>query len=240
MTVRLRSSPDANIPDGVVTRREVSPAIGELLHLLEQEYGTREWQPGEEAVSVLVRTILSQNTSDTNSGRAFASLLAAFGDWEAITASDPQDIARSINQGGLANIKAIRIKLVLQRIQERQGSLALDFLKRLPLPEAKAWLRELPGVGPKTASCVLLFALGKPALPVDTHVLRVSKRLGLVDSRVSAEAAQELLEALVPPQHVYQFHVHLIEHGRKVCQAQRPRCNRCVLRKDCPSYMSRN
>lgn len=105
----------------------------------------------------------------------------------------------------------------------------------MPVAEAKAWLRSLPGVGPKTAACVLLFSLGKPVLPVDTHILRVAKRLGLIDSRVSAEKAHEILGEMVLAKDVYQFHIHMIEHGRKVCKAQRPRCRECVLLKVCPT-----
>jgi len=181
------------VQDTLVGRGEAPPNVEGILHRLEQEYGVREWQPAEEAISVLVRTILSQNTSDTNSGRAFRSLVAAFGDWEAVAEAGTDEIARAINSGGLANIKAKRIKLVLQQIRERQGSLGLGFLEQLPLPEAKAWLTQFPGVGPKTASCVLLFSLGRPALPVDTHVFRVARRLGLINSRVSPGLAQELL-----------------------------------------------
>jgi len=127
------------------------------------------------------------------------------------------------------------IRPILEKIGEERGSLDLSFLGELPLSEAKSWLRELPGVGPKTAGCVLLFSLGRPALPVDTHVFRVAKRLGLIDSRVSAERAHELLEELVPPQDIYSFHLYLIEHGRRICKAQRPRCHLCVLHGLCPS-----
>lgn len=210
--------------------------IEEILHLLEREYGVRRWQPNESPVSTLVGTILSQNTSDVNSRRAYNQLLSTFGSWEAVAAAPAEKIADSIRLGGLSNIKAKRIKLTLQQIIERQGSLDLAWLGEFPLDEAKAWLRQLPGVGAKTAGCVLLFSLGRPALPVDTHVFRVAKRLGLIDSRTSPEKAHELLEGLVPPQAIYQFHLHLIEHGRRVCKAQRPHCHSCPLQKVCPSY----
>ncbi|MBL7119519.1 MAG: endonuclease III [Dehalococcoidia bacterium] len=209
--------------------------IEEILHLLRDEYGLRRWQPDQDPVSTLVATVLSQNTSDANSKRAFRSLMAAFGDWESVAAANAGEIAQSIRLGGLADVKAKRIKLILEKIREGRGSLDLSFLEGLPLSEAKSWLRQLPGVGPKTAGCVLLFSLGRPALPVDTHVFRVAKRLGLIDSGVSAERAHDLLEELVPPEDIYSFHLYLIEHGRRICKAQRPRCHLCVLQQRCPS-----
>ena len=148
---------------------------------------------------------------------------------------DVGDIAQAIKPGGLAQVKAPRIKRILEEISAERGSFDLDFLGGLPMDEARAWLRGLPGVGPKTAACVLLFSLGKPAFPVDTHVYRIAKRLGLIDSRASAEKAHEILGAIVPGGHIYQFHIHLIEHGRRVCKAQQPRCHGCVLLPGCPT-----
>jgi len=206
-----------------------------ILRLLSAEYGQRKWRPRQSPVEVLVQTILSQNTSDRNSGRAFERLVASFGSWEDMADASVGEISRSIEAGGLGEVKARYIKQALGEIRRRLDGFELDFLKKLPVDEARDWLRQLPGVGMKTASCVLLFSLGMPALPVDTHVLRVAKRLGLIDSKISAEKAHKLLEGLVPPQDVYQFHVLLIEHGRKVCKAQRPRCKECVLREFCPS-----
>ena len=209
--------------------------IEEIIRLLKKEYGPRRWKPDRDPISTLVATVLSQNTSDVNSHRAFDSLVATFGNWEAVAAANTNEIARSIKAGGLAEIKSSRIKLILQKIQERQSRLDLSFLDELDIAEAKAWLRKLPGVGPKTAACVLLFSLGKPALPVDTHVFRVARRLGLIDSRVSVERAHEILEKLVPPEKVYEFHLHMVEHGRKICKARRPRCQLCILRGLCLS-----
>jgi len=210
--------------------------IERVISLLASEYGARDWQPVDDPLSVLVRTILSQNTSDTNSKRAFASLLASFPSLEAVAAAEVDEIAASIRVGGLGEIKAKRIKQTLQEIQRRRGKLELGFLNQLPLPEARDWLKQLPGVGTKTANCVFLFSLGRPALPVDTHVFRVAKRLGLVEAKASVEQAHRLLEGMVPPEDIYQFHVLMIEHGRKVCRAQRPRCHECALRELCPSY----
>jgi len=211
--------------------------IMEILRLLEQEYGSRPLRPDQEPVSILVMTILSQNTSDANSHRAFNSLLATFDNWEEVAAASVDDIALAIRSGGLAQVKARRIKQALCEIKSKRGSLDLAFLADLPLAEAKSWLRELPGVGPKTAGCVLLFSLGRPALPVDTHVFRVAKRLGLVDSRSSPERAHELLESLIPAQNVYQFHLHMVEHGRKICQAQRPHCQDCGFNQLCQHFL---
>jgi len=207
----------------------------QVLRLLRKEYGPRNWQPGQDPLSTLMATVLSQNTSDVNSHRAFAALVNRFGSWESVATADVSELAEAIRAGGLADIKARRIKLILHEIREKQGSLDLSFLGNVGLAEAKAWLRQLPGVGPKTAGCVLLFSLGKPAMPVDTHVFRVAKRLGLIDARVSAEKAHEILESLVPPKNVYEFHILMVEHGRRACKAQRPRCAVCVLRGLCPS-----
>lgn len=207
----------------------------EVLRLLRKEYGPRKWQPGQDPLSSLIATVLSQNTSDTNSHRAFAALVSRFRSWETVATVDVNELAQAIRAGGLAEIKARRIKLILHEIQEKQGRLDLSFLDNVGLAEAKAWLRQLPGVGPKTAGCVLLFSLGKPAMPVDTHVFRVAKRLGLIDARVSVEKTHEILEILVPPKNVYEFHILMVEHGRRACKAQRPRCTMCVLRGLCPS-----
>jgi len=188
---------------------------------------------------MLIGTVLSQNTSDVNSGRAFGSLKASFDSWEAVASAPVEHIAQAIKSGGLSQIKAVRIKQILKQIEDEQGHLSLDFLKSMNMAEAEDYLMHLPGVGHKTASCVLLFSLGKPSLPVDTHVFRVAKRLGLIDSRMSIDKAPSLLQEQIPPSKVYQFHIHLIEHGRRICHARRPRCDECVLRVDCPTSLYR-
>jgi len=214
-----------------------SVAIKEVIEFLEQEYGPREWQTDEDPIDVLIETILSQNTSDTNSGRAFASLKASFDSWEAVASAPAEYIARVIKSGGLFQIKAARIKQVLKQIEKEQGRINLDSLKSKTIAEAEDYLMHLPGVGRKTASCVLLFSLGKPSLPVDTHVFRVAKRLGLIDSKTSIEKAPSLLQKQIPPSQVYQFHVHMIEHGRRICHARQPCCDRCILSGICPSSL---
>lgn len=210
-------------------------AIKEVVELLEQEYGRREWRPGRDQIDVLIQTILSQNTSDVNSDRAFASLKASFASWDAVAAAPAERIAQAIQCGGLFRIKAVRIKQVLERIRKEQGHINLRALKSMTVAEAEDYLMRLPGIGRKTASCVLLFSLGKPSLPVDTHVLRVARHLGLVNLRASADEAHTLLQEQIPPSLVYQFHVHMIEHGRRICHARRPRCRACVLIDVCPS-----
>ncbi len=224
---------------GPPSRRPVLvPGVEQLRRRLRQEYGPRRWQPGRDPLSELVAVVLSQNTSDANSHRAYASLVDRFGDWEAVAAAEAGEIARAIRAGGLAGIKAPRIKAILEEIRARRGSLDLGFLAGMGLDGARAWLRGLPGVGPKTAGCVLLFSLGMPAMPVDTHVYRVARRLGLVDSRASVEKAHEILEAMVPPADVYELHMLLVEHGRRTCKARRPRCSDCALRDLCPGAQS--
>ncbi len=149
-------------------------------------------------------------------------------------AANPDEIVPAIQTGGLARIKAPRLKGILEEVWARCGSFDMMFLKELPLDEAKTWLRSLPGVGPKTAACVLMFALGRPALPVDTHVHRVAQRLGLVPAKAGAAQAHDILEAILKPDEVYPFHVSLIKHGRRLCRAQRPLCERCPLLDGCP------
>ena len=214
-------------------RAALSPA--EIVARLSVLYGRPVWRPHGDAMTELVLTILSQNTSDTNSGRAFMRLVARFATWGELMAAPPCEIESDIQVGGLAATKAPRIKAVLEEVWRRLGSFDLSLLGEMPLDEAKGWLRSLPGVGPKTAACVLMFALGRPALPVDTHVGRVAQRLGLVPGKTGAAAAHDLLEAALAPEEVYPFHVSLIKHGRRVCRAQRPLCAECPLNDRCPT-----
>ena len=209
--------------------------VGKVIKLLEKEYGLRQWHEEENPVDVLVRTILSQNTSDVNSRKAFKALKARFSDWEEVASSREEDIAESIKSGGLFRVKATRIKKILEQIKNEQGRISLDFLRTKTTDEAKAYLLRLPGVGLKTANCVLLFSLGKPSLPVDTHIFRLAKRLGLLDSKTSMEKAHDLLQKEIPPEKVYQFHIQMIEHGRQICRPRKPRCTQCILNTICPT-----
>jgi len=194
-----------------------------VLSLLESEHGPVHHRPRNHPVSELVATVLSQHTSDRNSARAFRRLKETFGTWEAVANGDVELIARSIEVGGLSRVKAPRIRAMLTQILSERDSLNLEFLKEMPLEQAKAWLRKLPGIGPKSAAIVLCFSLGMPAMPVDTHVFRVAQRLGFLGPRTTPEQAHQVLEELVPPEKVYAFHVLLIDHGRRVCKASWPR-----------------
>jgi len=215
-------------------KRTKSLPLTEITRRLSALYGDPLWRPHGDPMSELVLTILSQNTSDTNSGRAFMRLKQRFPIWEDLLGADPDDIIPAIQVGGLARIKAPRIKAILDEVWGRLGSFDLMFLKDLTMDEAKVWLRSLPGVGPKTAACVLMFALGRPALPVDTHVHRVAQRLGLVPPKAGAAESHDILEAILKPEEVYPFHISLIKHGRRICRAQRPLCERCPLLDGCP------
>jgi endonuclease III len=213
----------------------LAPAPTAVLARLRPRYGPLTWRPHGDPLTELVLTILSQHTNDTNSGRAFTAMQRAYPTWDAVLAAEPGALAGCIRSGGLANQKAPRIQQVLARIREQRGGWDLAYLRDLPLDEAKAWLRALPGVGPKTAACVLMFALGRPALPVETHVYRVARRLGLIGDKVTADQAHAALEALVPPEDTYAFHVALIKHGRYTCTARAPACAACPLVDLCPS-----
>lgn len=202
---------------------------------LRGRYGALPFRPHGDPISELVLTILSQHTNDTNSGGAFAELQRRYPSWDAVVSAESAALIETIRSGGLANQKGPRIQSVLRRIQAERGEWSLQFLETMPLAEAKTWLRTLPGVGAKTAACVLLFALGRPALPVDTHVYRVCRRLGLIDERMSAEDAHDALEALVEPNDIYAFHIALIKHGRHTCTARTPNCGGCPLNDRCPS-----
>jgi endonuclease-3 len=214
------------------------PKLERIYQLLVQTYGEPEQQPSGDVLGELVGTILSQHTSDINSGRAYQQLVATFPSWEAVRDAPVEQVAEAVRVGGLANIKAKRMQEVLRVLTERLGDapLSLNFLAERPLAEGRAYLRSLPGVGPKTAACVLLFALGLPAFPVDTHVHRTSKRLGLIGAKVSADQAHTIYEQIVPAEYTYTLHVNLIQHGRRICHAQRPACERCPLRLECSYY----
>lgn len=199
-------------------------------------YGYPEWRDKLPPLDELVATILSQNTNDTNSGRAFEALRARFLSWEAVRDADPQDVIETIRSAGLANQKGPRIQAVLRAITEEVGSLNLDFLYELPADEVMAWLLRFKGVGPKTASIVLQFSLDKPAFPVDTHIYRVTGRLGLRPPKMNPDAAHQHLAQLFPPETYYPAHLNLIRLGREICQARKPLCPLCPLTDLCDYY----
>lgn len=195
-----------------------------------------EWRTHLPPLDELISTILSQNTNDTNRDRAFEALVEAFPDWEAVRDADADEVIEAIRPAGLANQKGPRIQRVLEQISAEHGSLELSFLKDWELAEAREWLLRFKGVGPKTAAIVLLFSLGKPAFPVDTHVHRVSGRLGLRPEKMNAEKAHDHLADLLPPESFYDMHLNLIRLGREICHARNPLCEQCPLNEHCPYY----
>ncbi len=206
------------------------------IRILEELYGVPKVEPID-PVDLLVMTILSQNTSDTNSLRAFGQLKSAYDDYEEILSATEEDIAEEIRAGGLAKIKAKRIKETLQKIKTNAGAITLGFLAELDKDKAREYLLSLPGVGPKTAAVVLLFAFGRPFMPVDTHVYRVSRRLGIVAKEASIERAESILEENVPPEKYISLHLNLLKHGRLICRARGPRHEECGLRHYCDCYL---
>jgi endonuclease-3 len=199
-------------------------------------YGEPTWRNPLPAIDELVSTILSQNTNDINRDRAFELLRAALPTWEAVRDAPVEMVVNAIRPAGLANQKGPRIQQVLKAITEERGSLDLEFLAIWPVEEARAWLTKFNGVGPKTAAIVLQFSLGIPAFPVDTHVYRVTGRLGLRPEKMNVEDAHRHFESLLPPNTYYAAHLNIIRHGREVCHAQNPKCGICVLRKQCDYY----
>ena len=211
----------------------IQKKIRKILALLDKAYGRPARFRRTEPVDELVRTILSQNTTDKNSLKAFAILKKSFKSWDGLLKVPAAKIERLIHHAGLAKIKAGRIKEALAEIKRREGRVSLARLKRFGLQGAAEYLRSLKGVGPKTAACVLLFSFGRPVMPVDTHIFRVTKRLGLIPGDINIEEAHRILSALVPKGLIYEFHLGIIEHGRRTCKAGNPRCGSCVLYEMC-------
>jgi endonuclease-3 len=196
-------------------------------------FGEPIWRNPLPAVDELVSTILSQNTNDINRDRAFEALRAKFPTWESVRDAKTEDVITAIKPAGLANQKGPRIQQVLLAITEERGSLNLDFLAGLPIEEARSWLTKFNGVGPKTAAIVLCFSLGMPAFPVDTHVYRVTGRIGLRPEKMTVEQAHPHLESVFPPETYYAAHLNIIRLGREVCHARKPNCPQCPVIKLC-------
>ena len=202
-------------------------------------YGEPIWRNPLPAMDELVSTILSQNTNDINRDRGFHALRAKFRTWEEVRDAPANEVIEAIRPAGLANQKGPRIQQVLRSITQERGSLDLSFLADLPAEEARAWLMRFNGVGPKTAAIVLCFSLGKPAFPVDTHIYRVTGRIGLRPERMTVEQAHPHLEGLFPPRTYYAAHLNIIRLGREICQARRPRCEVCPIIELCDYGMQR-
>jgi len=192
-------------------------------------YGEPVWRNPLPPVDELVSTILSQNTNDVNRDRAFESLRAKFSTWEQVRDADTDEVIEAVRVAGLANQKGPRLQQVLRDITQERGSLDLSFLADMPLEEARDWLTRFKGVGPKTAAIVLCFSLGRPAFPVDTHVYRVTGRIGLRPEKMTVEQAHPYLESILPPETYYAAHLNIIRLGREICMARKPKCPECPV-----------
>lgn len=217
---------------------QIQTLADQVLQRLMDFYGRPEWRDPLPALDELVSTILSQNTNDRNRDLAYQSLRQRFPTWEEVRDADPSAVVEAIRIAGLANQKGPRIQTVLRKITEERGALDLDFLANLPVEEARNWLTRFKGVGPKTAAIVLVFSLGKPAFPVDTHVYRVSGRLGLRPEKMSVEDAHIYLAKLFPPEDYGPAHLNLIRLGREICHARTPECEVCPLKDLCRYYVA--
>ena len=199
-------------------------------------YGYPDWRNPLPALDELVSTILSQNTNDTNRDRAFESLITQFPTWEEVRDADSQQVIDAIRPAGLANQKGPRIQNILKEITKQRGSLDLSFLADMPTDDARQWLLQFKGVGPKTAAIVLQFSLGKAAFPVDTHIYRVTGRLGIRPENMNAEQAHDYLAGMLPEETYYPAHLNMIRLGREICQARNPKCDQCPLNGRCDYY----
>lgn len=211
--------------------------IRRIERLLCQEYGPAPATETDDPLDVLIKTILSQNTSDNNSHRAFATLKHKFPGWEDVRRAPVHEIEEAIRIGGLAKVKAKRIRKILSQIKEAYGTLSLSSLCDMAPETAAQVLARFNGVGPKTINCVLLFGCRMDVFPVDTHILRVSKRLGLIPEGTNLKTAHELWAQLIPPGLAYSLHLNMIEHGRRTCLARNPMCGKCRLKHMCQYYL---
>jgi endonuclease-3 len=218
----------------VKTRLKAKKVCDVLIRYYGKAVSARKLPPLDE----LVMTILSQHTNDVNMFRAYEALKERFPKWEEVLDAPQEEVAMFIRSSGMYNLKAKRIQTTLREINERVGRLDLSHLETMEVDEAKKWLTSLHGVGPKTAAIVLLFSFERPVLPVDTHVWRVTKRLGLIDVKVSREKAHVLLEQIMPSSCIPSLNKNLVRHGREVCRAQNPKCEECFLSHLCNYYNS--
>jgi endonuclease-3 len=220
------------IPEYARRRAKYEPVAA----ILREVYGYPDWRQAYPPVDELVDCILSQSTTDANKDRAFALLKGRFATWEEVRDSDQETIIETIRPAGLAHQKAPVIQGALRYITDQRGEINIDFLGEIPINEAKAWLTAIRGVGPKTAAIVLCFAFNLPAFPVDTHIHRLGQRIGFLPTGISADKAHDVMESIVPPSDYYAFHLNLIQHGREVCIARFPRCERCPITAYCDYY----
>ncbi|MFT3866584.1 MAG: endonuclease III [Solirubrobacterales bacterium] len=213
-------------------RRPARRRVLAIRDRLREMYGIPVNEPNRAPIDELVLTILSQHTNDRNSHRAFGLLRERFPTWDEVRDAPVAELEEAIRPGGLAQQKAPRIQAILRRLGEEPN---LDWTETAPIEESREYLLSLPGVGRKTAACVLLFSWGLPDIPVDVHIHRVGGRLGLFPAKASLERAHDEMLAIVPPADAYEFHLNLIRHGRTLCRPK-PRCGECELRRMCPWY----
>jgi endonuclease-3 len=212
--------------------------IEELLVRLEAVYGRPRMISRFDPMEELVSCILSQHTTDANSFPAFTRLRETFANWQDVVDAGPERVADVVRKAGLANQKGKSIIACLKAIKERTGDYSLEILRGMPMPSAREWLMELPGVGPKTASIVLCFSFGMDAIPVDTHVYRVCWRLGIIPEGIGENKAHDALLSTVPEGLGFRFHTTLIQHGRMICRAPLPACEKCPVTDLCRWYQA--
>jgi endonuclease-3 len=219
-------------PERETAAREEKP-IGYIIQNLERAYGVPKNSRASDPLDMLVQVILSQATSDTNSHRTFAALKARFPTWDDASRARTSSIANAIRSGGLANQKAAVIKSLLSQIKDERGALDLSFLHHLPAEEARKYLSQFRGIGPKTVACTLLFACRKEVFPLDTHIFRILRRVGLVPPKCTDARAHQIMDGIIPEGKFYSFHVTLIRHGRALCRPRDPLCERCPIVEYC-------
>lgn len=215
---------------------DFNPPIRVVLDRLYAHHGRPTYRGPDDLLGTLIRTILSQNTTRENTDRAFARLLDRFdGDWERIRKAPVDDLVDAIDIGGLARQKAPRIQKILEHLEENRGALSLEFLRDLPVDEARDYLLDFKGVGPKTAAFTLMYAADKPLFPMDTHILRICKRLGWLDEGTSSRKAHQKMLPAIPDGEHYPAHIVMVRHGREICHARNPECETCPLLELCPT-----
>lgn len=219
------------VPDYERRKAKVVP----VYETLRAVHGELEWE-GTDPMDELVSCILSQSTSDINRDRGFDALKAAYPSWGAVASAPTEELINVIRPAGLANQKAPRIQAILQRIAEERGAYNIDFLRDVPLDEARDWLTSFAGIGPKTAAIVLCFAFGRESFPVDTHVHRVGQRIGFLPEGISADKAHPIMETLFPVEWHYSGHIYIIRHGRTICTARVAHCDRCPITAYCDFF----
>ena len=217
-------------------KEKLMAKLKEINDILEDIFGIPERSQDEEPLGTLIHTILSQNTNDTNSERAFNNLIEKYPTWEDVLSADVKELAETIRIGGLARQKSVRIKQVLKWLKDNYGKLNLDFICDMDTTDAIQLLTSLKGIGLKTANVLLCFACGKETFPVDTHILRISKRLALVPEKASSEMAHEIMGQIYPKGKAYSLHVNMINFGRTICHARKPKCRECPLINYCIAW----